>query len=186
MNPILALLPLVTLTAGDLYINGIQANTLRNQEFKNVQVSIDANGDIHIDTDRYTVSVTDPVDVPAAQAPAAVQTVAPGQYWLITEDNASSGHVVEVRINGALVRTIRSGDPQLIVDLAQYLQIGDNTITIKALPGEYLGGGIMHIYLGPGDNQTGVVHMEHPPIDFARRSSDNPAGTTRTWNLVVE
>lgn len=172
--------------AGSLYVNGVRADSLRGQEFKNVNVRIDANGDIYIDAKNYTIKATEPVPV-NSPPPAVVAGVAAGRYWLVTEDNASAGHTVEVRVNGVVVRTIRSGDPQVILDLAQFLRPGENQVTMAALPSPLPpSGGVMHLYVGPGRNDNGVVRIEKPPIDFQRRSSDDPAGKTQSYTLTVE
>lgn len=187
MNPALVLAALSLAQAGSLYVNGIRADGLRNQEFKDVNVRIDANGDVYIDADRYNIKVADPVPQAPANPLSQAAAVAPGHYWLVTEDNASAGHVVEVRVNGVVVRTIRSGDPQVIIDLAQYLQPGENQVTMVAQPQPYpASGGSMHIFVGPGMNDNGVVRLEKPPVDFIRRSSDNPAGTTQNFTFSVQ
>ena len=172
--------------AGSLYVNGIRADSLRDMEFKNVNLRIDANGDIYVDAKNYTIKASEPAPV-NAPPPAIEAGVAAGHYWLVTEDNASAGHTVEVRVNGVVVRTIRSGDPQVILDLAQYLRPGENQLTMAALPAPLApSGGVLHLYVGGGRNDNGVVRMESPQVDFQRRSSDDPAGKTQVYTLKVE
>jgi len=172
--------------AGSLYVNGVRGDSLRDQEFKNVNVRIDANGDIYVDAKNYTIKVNEPTPT-NAPPPSSAAGVAAGHYWLITEDNASAGHTVEVRVNGVVVRTIRSGDPQIILDLAQFLRPGENQVTMAALPAPVApSGGVLHLYVGPGSNDNGVVRVDAPPIDFQRRSSDSASGKTQTYTLKVE
>ena len=193
----LALLPLfaaLTLSPGaqaaHVYVNGVLVDGLRDQEFKKVDVRIDSNGDIYIDAKNYSIKLLEPADnstqTPPPQQQEAARAVPSALYWLVSEDNDSQGHAVEVYVNNILVRTVRSGDAQVVVDLAPYLQRGENVITMKALPGPQPSGGSLHLYVGPGENRNGVIYLDDPPVDFARRSSDSPSGETETFTLVIE
>jgi hypothetical protein len=167
------LLVLATASAGELYINGVRATGLRDQSFEDADVRIDEQGDIHITAPRYVIRSLDPVpSEPTLQASA----VSAGRYWLVTEDNRSTGHTIEVFVNGDLVRRVRSGEPQLILDLAPWLTPGANNVTFSALPGPQPGGGVLHLYMGTGYNDAGVIRLHDPQIDYARRSSDEPTG----------
>ncbi len=173
--------------AGHIYINDVQVDGLRNQDFQKVDVRIDANGDIYIEAKNYTIKLLEPADGSTATPPPeqAVAAVEPGLYWLVSEDNESIGHAVEVYVNNILVRTVRSGDAQVVVDLAPYLKRGKNIIKMNALPGPQPQGGSMHVYVGPGENRDGVIYMDDPPVDFARRSSDNGSGANETFTMEI-
>lgn len=170
--------------AGALYVNGVPATTLRSFEFTGVNVRVDANGDVWVDAPGYEVSLGGP----AAEPPKAPEAAAAphGVYWLVTEDNQSTGHVVEVRVNGTLVKRIQSGDEQVIQDLGRYLHVGVNTVTIDALPGKELGGGVMSVYVSTGSTQDGTLKLDRPMIDFSRRSTDSTAGASRSFELEVK
>ena len=163
-------------TAGDLYVNGVRATGLRGQSFDNADVRIDDNGDIHITAPNYVVRTIDPLPAPAPATSPEQGAISAGRYWLVTEDNRSSGHTIEVFVNGDLVRRVRSGEPQLILDLAPWLTPGSNNVTFSTLPGPQPGGGVLHVYMGTGHNDAGVIRMHDPQIDYARRSSDAPSG----------
>ena len=157
--------------AGDLYVNGVRADGLRSQDFKGVDITIDSQGNIHVDAPNYVVRT--------------ITGVARGAYWLVTEDHRSSGHSLEVYANGTLVRRIRSGDPQVILDLAPWLEPGKNNITISALPGPQPAGGALHVYIGSGSNQAGVVRLQDPDIDYVRRSSDPASGGMQDYQFTA-
>lgn len=183
--------------AGALYINGVRADTLRNMELKDVDVRIDAEGNIWVDAPRYAVEVVSPGD-PVAPGPAAQPTgpltpppvqaggavVPAGTWWLVSEDNTSTGHVVDVYINGVLVTTLRSGDSQILLDVSRYLHRGTNQVLFTARPGQP-GGGLLQLYLGSGTNDSGTLNLNTPDITFTRRSSDPATGGSRQFELVV-
>jgi hypothetical protein len=171
-------------TAGELYVNGVKATGLRSQDFEGCDVRIDERGDIWVTAPRYVVRSAEEPQAPAPRA-GAQGTVSAGRWWLVTEDHSSSGHSVEVFVNGTLVRRVGSGEPQVILDLAPWLVPGNNNVTFSALPGPVPGGGALHIYLGAGYNDAGVVRISDPQIDFLRRSSDPPSGGMEDFVLTV-
>lgn len=204
-----------TASAGSVYINGVRADGLSNMEMTNVNVRVDANGDIWIDAPRYTVEVVSPGGTtagygasppvtspppsavvppvagnpptpaaPTAQQPTAVG-VAPGTWWLVTDDNASKGHVVDIYIGGVLVHTVRSGEQQVLMDVSPYLRHGGNLVQFTARAGNQPSGGALHIYIGSGSNQSGTLNLHSPEVTFTRRSSDSPNGTSRQFQLNV-
>ena len=172
--------------AGAIYINGIRGDDLREKQFTDCTVRIDKDGNVWIDAPHYSIKVVEPTATDDAPAPPAggVQ-VAVARYWMVTEDNQSTGNVVEVFVNGVFARRIRSGDPQLILDVGPWLRPGANEIRMTALPGTP-GGGIMHVYLGEGTNNRGTVKVEKLVVDFPRRATDDAAGTTRTFTLQAQ
>lgn len=114
---------------------------------------------------------------PASAVPAAT-------WWLVTEDNDSAGHDVEVLVNGVSVRHVRSGEAQLILDLGPWLQRGANTITLQAAPGTY-GGGAFTVYVGKGSDAGGTVRLDAPDVRYTRRAVDLASGATRSFTLTV-
>lgn len=200
--------------AGALYINGVRADAVRDMELKNVNIRVDADGNIWIDAPRYSVEVVQPgggaPQAPAPQAPApqapmvappAPVPVAPvpaapvaavsgaevaaGTWWLVTEDNQSVGHTVDVYISGVLVKTIKSGDEPVLMDISRYVRRGNNEVLISARAGASLGGGLLKVYLGQGSNDAGTLNLASPQITFTRRSSDSLDGASRQYTLIV-
>ena len=165
--------------AGDVYLNGVRAESLRDVELKGVTVRIDQRGDIWITAPDHVVQVD------GRTAPPTPGDVPRGHFWLVTEDNASADLSIEVVINGTLIRTVRSGDAQLILDLAPYLKSGPNTILVNAPAGRQPSGGPMRIYVGTGRNENGTVVLDNPEISFTRRANEATEATSRTWTLEV-
>lgn len=180
--------------AGSVYVNGVDVGDMRNQTFENATVFFDSSGDLHISAPGYQIQVVDPAaPAPAAPAPVApvpqTQTVAqaatapappaasppaaglpPGRWWLVTEDSGSSGHTVDVVVNGTVVQRINSGEPQLIFDLGPWLMAGANTVEMRA-NSVSPGGGALYLYIGTGQNDQGTVTMDTPEIQFGLGSS---------------
>jgi hypothetical protein len=202
--------------AGALYINGVRADAVRNMELKDVNIRVDADGNVWIDAPRYSVEVLQPGGQPSApsapQAPAAPAApmapvappapmappappapaaavsgaeVAAGSWWLVTEDNQSIGHTIDVYISGVLVKTIKSGDEDVLMDISRYVRRGKNEVLISARAGASLGGGLFQVYLGQGSNDAGTLNLASPQITFTRRSSDSLDGASRQYTLIV-
>lgn len=174
-----------------LYVNGVQADALRSYEFKSVNVRIDEQGNVWVDAPQYKVEVQGNASGGGASASASGGAAASaaamqGRYWLVTQDNQSQGHEIEVLVNGVLVQKIRSGDAQLILDIGKYLRVGSNTVVFNAMPAQSLGGGILNIYVGTGNNDNGTLNLDAPTISYGRRSTDPVAGGSRSYQLEVK
>ncbi|MBM4390445.1 MAG: hypothetical protein FJ090_04945 [Deltaproteobacteria bacterium] len=117
---------------------------------------------------------------PSVAAPA----VAPATWWLVTEDSDSSGHDVELLINGALVRQIRSGEGQVILDVGGWLRRGQNTVELRDAGTRYGGGGIV-IYVGRGSDSGGTVRMDAPDVRYTRRATDLQSTGSKQFTLNV-
>lgn len=176
--------------AGTVYINNLPIDTLPVAELKNVTVRFDAEGNIWIDAPNYQIREVAPptyvsgTDATATTPTAGTGTVATGLWWLVTEDNGSSGSVVDVMVNGVRVRRVISGQSQLIMDIGPFLRPGLNEIQIIAQPGQPAGG-MLSIYIGQGSNSSGTIRLDAPSVRYARRSSDPPDGGVKTFTVTV-
>lgn len=120
----------------------------------------------------------------AAPAPVATPAVAPGTWWVVTEDNDSSGHDVELLINGAVVRQVRSGEGQVILDVGPWLRRGQNTVELRDAGTRY-GGGVLVVYVGRGSDSGGTVRMDAPDVRYTRRATDLQSTGTKQFSLNV-
>jgi len=165
--------------AGDVYVNGVRADGLRDLEMTDVSVRFDASGDLWIDAPRYRV------EVEAGDEAKAPPTVPAARYWLVTDDQGSSGQVVDVIVNGTLVRKIRSGEPQLILDLKPYLRPGRNTVLLNGIPTRGGSGGSLRVFVGSGRNDAGTVHLDSTDIQLRRGADDATRGESHSHTLDV-
>ena len=160
--------------SGTLYINGVRADGLRGFEMEDVDIRIDQNGDIHVTAPQYNVEpLEDATHVPVN----STQGIAAASWWLFTVDESSQGHVADVLINGSLVRKVRSGEEQVIVDVGPYLRHGENTVLLAPSTGN--GSGTLHVYLGEGRNDTGTVVIDEPRVHLTLSSSLGGGSSSR-------
>jgi hypothetical protein len=116
-----------------------------------------------------------PVAAPSAapvSPPVAAAPVPPATWWLVTEDARSGGQIAEVRINGVRVRTVRSGEPQLVLDVGPWLRAGDNTVEVVPQADSTASGGPLSVHLGKGTPAGGVLRMDSPAMTWTRKSGD--------------
>ena len=132
----------------------------------------------------YSAAPLVPAASPGSASYTASSGVGSGTWWLVTEDNDSAGQAIDVKVNGNVVRRVRSGEGQVIIDIGTFLSRGANRVELTALPGTY-GGGLLAVYLGKGTDAGGTVRMDTPEVRFARRATDNATGTTREFTLNV-
>ncbi|MES2641815.1 MAG: hypothetical protein V4850_20150 [Myxococcota bacterium] len=195
MIPFALLVPAVF--AGSVYINGVRADLLPEVTVTNATVRFDGQGNVWIDAPGYRVQVVQPGEdagpgpsAPATSSPSSATSsnarVGSGAWWLVTEDNGSSGHTLEVVVNGTLVRRIASGEPQLIFDLGPFLRAGSNLVVINALAGSTPSGGALTVYVGRGNNLSGTIRLDNPDVSYSRRASDGAnGGGGRQYTLTV-
>jgi hypothetical protein len=164
--------------AATLYVNGTAVDGLRSFEFTNVSVSVDDNGDVFIVAPQYNVAVGDEAtvkksrkskkDVIKPPAASGDGTVPSNRWWLFSEDNQTTGHVVDVSVNGTVIKTFLSGSTQIIFDIGPYLNSG----------------GAMFLYVGTGSIDGGRVSMNKPEIEYKRNgSSERSEASTLTLQV---
>ena len=227
------------LMGGSVYINGVKANSLRNFEIEDVDITIDADGNVYITASNLIVEVAGADAVPAllpaettlesvapvplapqparpvlaAEPPAVDGQAVPGpalagsvsttvvpptvlavppvsavpaeRWWLVIEDNASNGHLLEISVNGTAVSNYQSGSAPVMIDLAVFLHPGENQVDVVAQASDTLGGGVLHVYVAPGANHGGELVLEEPVLVFSRRASDDPAGANFHRTLSI-
>lgn len=158
--------------AGSVYINDVEVTGLKGQTFEGVTVSFDDQGDIRIDAPGYRIEVEEPASshLTTSQpqpepAPPVGAKAEKGHWWLVTEDNDTAGHVVQVYLNGQLARTVRSGDEQIIEDVGEFLIQGTNTVRMSSTSTAATGGAL-YVYLGQGSTDSGTLVLEQPDVQF--------------------
>lgn len=180
-----------------IYLNGVRVDNLPAIEMKNCTVRVDAAGAIWIEAPGFKVTAnapTTPAPAPApvpAPAPAPVATsptaIAPGTWWLVTEDDGSAGQSVDIRINGVLVRTVRSGDVQVMMDVSSLLRRGANEVTFSATSQAALAAGNMAFYIGMGTpGANGVVRLDAPPVKYTRRAAEGLVSGQRSLTVTIQ
>jgi len=180
-----------TALAGGVYINGtfVDPKTISGVTIDQAAVRFDAQGNVYVVAPNYQVQMasgsTAPAPKPAPPTPPGSTGVSYGHWWLVTEDQGSVGHVAELWITGALLKTARSGDPQgPPFELSKFLHLGPNTIVVKSYSTNPAGGSLT-LFVGAGGSEKGYFDMPPPPIEYALSASKT--GTAqREYTLPVD
>jgi hypothetical protein len=194
---------LATAFGADTYINDtrVDPRAIADVRLERVAVWFDELGNVHIDAPGYNVEVVEPALTATATAarpvpttatntpappppPPASSGVAPSRWFVVSEDSGSVGHTVEVWINGQLATTVRSGQPQAIVDIGRWLRLGPNQIEIRS-SSAHAEGGTLYVYVGTGSDRSGTFVMDEPPIEFGL-AADRLGQYSRTYPLSVD
>ena len=116
--------------------------------------------------------------------PTGDREVPSNRWWLISEDNQSTGHVIDIEINGTVIQTFKSESKTLIFDAGPYLNMGDNQVRFISR-GKKSGGGAVFLYLGTGSVDGGRVSQDEPKIKF-KRNSQSPAKDVQVVQLTID
>lgn len=163
--------------ATEVRLNGVLVNGLAGQTLEDVDVRFDAEGNVWIDAPRYRVDAVE-ADVAAGPVPAE-------RFWLVSQDAGSRGHTVEVEVNGTLVRTIRSGDATVILDLAPFLRSGRNDVVLRAAAAPAATGGPLSVHVGAGENRGGTIDLVNPDASLVRRAGRSERDALQRAQIVV-
>ncbi len=175
-------------------LNGVNIDGVTGQRFENATVTIDAEGNVHIEARGYAARPADGAAPPAAPAvalaapaapPAAPRPAAPGQltrrYFLATEQSVPDGtqYDVEVFINASWIRVLRSSEPQVVVEITRYLRPGQNRVTLactKKLQGverrAYAAGVTLKVVVGEGNVGGDHVMIDEPLVVMTRTAAE--------------
>jgi hypothetical protein len=131
----------------------------------------------------YNNPVPPPAQPPPAGPAPLDANVPQATWWLVTQDDGSTGHVVEVWVNGRLAETVRSGEAQRIVDIGRHLKRGANEVRISS-ESTNPAGGSLYIYLGKGGDREGTVTLPEPQVQHGvGRSRQGAYERSYTVNL---
>jgi len=179
MTGLLAVMALAVSSARaeNIYLNGTRVDGVGAYEFKDVDVKIDSEGNVWIDAPQYRVEARQTADT---ENPIPQHT-----YWLVTEDAASTGHELNVTINGMPVQVVRSGDQSVTLDIAGYLRKGVNTVVVQSVGHGDAQSGTLSVYVGRGTNTDGTVSMRSRDVVFSRKVGD-PSGHSESFSFSVQ
>lgn len=157
--------------AGSVYINGVRADEPPAMSFENVDVRIDSAGNVYVDAPGYQVQVIGGASPAAVSAPASL-----GQWYLVSEDEGSTGGIVDVYVNDQFVRRLQSGGTQVLVDLSSVVRPGPNTVqfVVRQAPT-----GRLAAYVGVGREGGGGLQLDAPAVTW--RSLGAPATQKMTF-----
>ena len=191
MFALVAAMMFSTAQAGTLYVNGTPVDGLKNYAFEQVDVRIDEDGNIWVDAPGYNVSLGEAAkgksSTGGSRAESAVESDLPrGSWWLVSEDHGSTGHKVDVMINGQSVKTIESGGRQVIFDVSPYLHQGTNVVTFRNTGAATPGGAALEIMIGTGSIVGSKVTLDRPKMTYKRNSASPGGQNDHNETLVID
>ena len=134
------------LLSGDakIFLNGVAVDGIRNQEFKNANIRIDAQGVIHIDAAGYSVA---PPTERLTLSP--IRLFGDDDLLVIIESSAPGQTGISVKAAVANRVVVKEDDPmQAVHGLRQYLAKGENAVEIRIAKG--VGSGEVNLVIGLG------------------------------------
>ncbi len=163
-----------------VFLNEHNIDSVRAQTFEKVDVQIDADGNVHIKSDAYKIEGPGAPSTP--KEPEKNADIPRGtRYWLISEENAPgmSQYDLDIVLNGTLIKTVKSGEPQVVEDVTKFVIPGTNFVNITAR--KSFGSArkseskdlYLRVYVGRGAlNDAGAIIIENPEIDYRKTAAD--------------
>jgi len=119
-----------------LYINGVRVDPgLTNIKLHNVDVDIDAQGDVHVTAKGYVVNVGETAQKPKPPAPAT-SAQQPTKYFLTMAQSGDPQWDVDVFVNGQYVRRFSAGQTSAPLEVTRFIKLGDNSLRFHAVKQE--------------------------------------------------
>jgi hypothetical protein len=167
----------VELAFGAFYLNGVQISPdqARQVHLDAAEVVVDASGDLQIRTSAWKVS--------GGQVVPADTPDTPGGWWLVIEDQHSSGLRATVRINGVLVQTVSSGSSAVMTPLGSIAHPGLNDVRIEVASN--LGRGRMAVSVGKLVQRAGLPVMDGSPTRWVVGAETASAPWTARFEITA-
>lgn len=173
---------MLMLLLASVYLNGVNIDTLRSQSFEKCRaVRIDERGNVHLDCPGYQVEQQAAASAAPVALPAAAAGTLTRRYWLVTEekDGAATQYQVDVFVNSKLVRRIKAGEPQVVLEITKNLHSGVNKVLFAATKhgqaGQPAGSPASYLKLVIGEGEAGAesVTIDNPLIEARRTAADS-------------
>lgn len=190
--------------AREIYLNGVKLDSsvvLKSVTLSGCDVKIDDKGDIYITAKGYNVSATPApprpspspptVTSPPPPPPAPIPPPAPKPkeqpvdlgrkgVWLVSKQTQRGivQYDIDVTVNGALVRRVRSTEDPVVMDITRWIKPGDNTVRLvatKNIPTKRMSQSptdIMEIIIGEGVLGGSTVSIDRVLVDFTRTAQE--------------
>jgi hypothetical protein len=194
----LAFLLALPAAAAGLFVNGVQADGIRNTAFQNCDVRIDEAGNIHITAKGYSVAAVGAV-TPSAAVPAATAPAAPSQgaltrrYFLVglAGRPGESQWEIDVFVNAKFVRKITDREAQTTIEVTKYMNVGRNTVHVQAARVMPLGPrssspqAFVEVVVGEGNHSGGALLVSNPIVRY-RKTAAQSGTEVRDWVVVAQ
>jgi hypothetical protein len=187
-------------SAGSVTLNGVNIDGVTGQKFENCTVTIDGQGNVHIEAKGYAVrNGSDAGGRPAGATTTVSQRTSdpkppPGKmtrrYFLATEHTPpGTQYDLAIFINAQWIREVKATESQLVLEITRYLRPGPNKVTLaatKRIQGERLAYGSdvqLKVVIGEGNVGGGHVMIDLPLVETSRTAAEMD---DKTEEFVVE
>ena len=170
----------------DVYFNGVKLEPhvmVKNQTFPACEVRFDTEGNVHITAKGYKVGLA-PAGNETAAAPVEEGTPAPTKvtkrYWLVAPQPKRGlvQYDIDVFLNGAFVKRIKSGDDKAILEVTKYVRPGTNTVRLiatKNLGNKRVSASpqdVMEVVIGEGVVGGGTITIDRALVTYRRTAAE--------------
>ncbi len=178
----------VPASAASVTLNGVNIDGVTSQKFENCTVTIDAQGNVHIEAKGYavkaagTTAATDPAKTTATTRTADARPATgklTRRYFLATEHTPpGTQYDLAIFINAQWIREVKASEPQLVMEITKYLRPGANKVTLaatKRITGERLAYGTdvqLKVVIGEGNVGGGHVMIDVPLVETVRTAAE--------------
>jgi hypothetical protein len=166
--------------AVEVYVNGVSVDGLTNHTFEKVTVRLDERGNVQIDAPGYSVKKVNLAGT--AEKPKAPDGAITQKYFLVTEQSppGMTEYEIDMFLNGKFMRTLKSGDEQLVLDITKQLKPGQNLIIVQAKkrysdpssPRSLSKSHVFRVIIGEGNTTNDQVTIEKQMVTFTRTAAD--------------
>ncbi len=166
--------------AVEVYVNGVSVDGLTNHTFEKVTVRLDEKGNVQIDAPGYSVKKVNLSG--AAEKPKAPDSAITQKYFLVTEQSppGMTEYEIDLFLNGKFMRTLKSGDEQLVLDITKQLKPGQNLVIAQAKkrysdpssPRSLSKSHVFRVIIGEGNTTNDQVTIEKQMVTFTRTAAD--------------
>lgn len=118
-----------------LYINGVRVDGLSNVKLQNVDVEIDAQGDVRVTAKGYEVNIGS-TSAKTTNTTATAAAKNKTRYVLTMNESGDAQWDVDVFLNGVYVRRFSTGQSPAPIDVTKLMKIGDNSLRFHAVKQE--------------------------------------------------
>lgn len=167
--------------AVEVYVNGVSVDGLTNHTFEKVTVRLDERGNVQIDAPGYSVKKVNLSGGPERQ-PSRPESAITQKYFLVTEQTPAgmTEYEVDLFLNGKFMRTLKSGEEQLVTDITKQLKVGQNLVIIQAKkryaepssPKSLSRSHVFRVIIGEGSTNAEQVTIEKQLVTFTRTAAD--------------
>ncbi len=182
-------------------LNGVGIDGVTNQRFENCTVTIDAEGNVHIEARGYAVQGSGvpvaaapvlpaaplearPLPAPGAAPPAPPAAAEPERltrrYFLATEQTQLNGTQfdIEVFVNAKWIRQLKSAEGPVVFEVTKHLRPGANRVVLVARKNASNGRRstskdvVYKVTIGEGNVGGAHVMIDNPLVVMTRNAAE--------------